>query len=105
MELCVYRHRGHNFQATVLLKIICTEGKILTILNFGEGHDPGVPVGAKKPLIFGYFTKSGIAAMFFEIQPSYLKIILPVTFSRIMKNFEVIKVLMAPGEPKNRISS
>ena len=38
-----------------LLKIICTEGKILTVSNFGEGHDPGAPVGAQKPLIFGYF--------------------------------------------------
>ena len=64
----------------------------------------GRPWGPKNLLIFITFTKSGIAAMFFDMQPSYIKISLPVTFSRIMKKIEAVKVITAPGGPKNKIS-
>ena len=65
---------------------------------------PGAPMGTQKTLILGYYSKSGIAAMFFDIQLSYLKISLPVTLSRIKKNFEAVNVITAPGRLKNNIS-
>ena len=54
----------------IRVEIPCTRGKISETSTFGKGHAPQGP----KTSFSITFTISWIAAMFFDIQPSYLKV-------------------------------